>query len=84
MVASDAIIACDEGLLDEIDHDKAARRSPDGTARPRRISFEGTLTPGGVNCFIPQIVYSTTFGYRTDVNEWGGNKPTTIKPTSST
>ena len=29
-------------------------------------------------CFIPQIVYSTTFGYRTDVDQWGGNEPDDI------
>ena len=29
-------------------------------------------------CYIPQIVYSTTFGYRTDVAAWNGKEPTDI------
>ena len=29
-------------------------------------------------CYIPQIVFSTTFGYRTDVAEWGGKVPEDI------
>ena len=27
------------------------------------------------DCCVPQIVFSTTFGYRTDVAEWGGKVP---------
>ncbi|MEM7223969.1 MAG: extracellular solute-binding protein [Pseudomonadota bacterium] len=65
MVASDAIIACDEGLVLEIYPDQDLAAAPDGT--PASEDFvDGTLTPGDSNCFIPQIVYSTTFGYRTD------------------
>ena len=30
------------------------------------------------DCFIPQIAYSTTFGYRTDVAEWDGKTPDDI------
>ena len=62
MVAADAILACDEGLVDEIDHDAALVPAPDGT--PASEDFgEMIVSP----CFIPQIVYSTTFGYRTDL-----------------
>jgi putative spermidine/putrescine transport system substrate-binding protein len=75
MVASDAITACDEGLVMEIDHDKVLANAPDGTP-PTKDFFEGTLDVGGTNCFIPQIVYSTTFGYRADV--FGDNPPKTI------
>ncbi len=75
MVASDAITACDEGVAMEIDYDKWLAKAPDGTPATKDF-FDGTLDVGGTNCFIPQIVYSTTFGYRTDA--WGGNKPTTI------
>ncbi len=71
MVAADAIVACDEGLIMEIDHDKLLAPAPDG--KPASEDFvDGTL----IDCFIPQIVYSTTFGYRTD--KVGDNKPTTI------
>ena len=53
------------------------------------IDFDEWLAPGAdgstptddfgdslINdCFIPQIVFSTTFGYRTDVAEWNGKVP---------
>ena len=75
MVASDAITACDEGLIEEVDPDTWLAPAPDGTPASADF-FAGTLSPGGTNCFIPQIVYSTTFGYRTDVFE--GEQPSTI------
>ena len=75
MVASDAITACDEGLIMEIDPDTWLAPAPDGTPASEDF-FAGTLSPGGTNCFIPQIVYSTTFSYRTDVFE--GEQPSTI------
>ena len=75
MVAADAITACDEGVIMEIDPDTWLAAAPDGTPASEDF-FAGTLTPGGTNCFIPQIVYSTTFGYRTDVFE--GEQPSTI------
>ena len=61
MVAADTIVACDEGLVLEIDHDKLLAPAPDGTPASKDF-FEGFE----MDCFIPQIVYSTTFGYRTD------------------
>ena len=75
MVAADAITACDEGLIMEIDPNTWLAPAPDGTQASEDF-FIGTLTPGGTNCFIPQIVYSTTFGYRTDAFE--GAQPSTI------
>ena len=76
MVASDTIIACDEGLVLEIDPRRAdLAPAPDGSPATQDF-IEGMLTPGDTTCFIPQIVYSTTFGYRTDV--YGDNPPTTI------
>ncbi|MEM7222688.1 MAG: ABC transporter substrate-binding protein [Pseudomonadota bacterium] len=74
MIASDTIIACDEGLVLEIDHDELLAPAPDGTPATQDF-IDGMLTPGDTTCFIPQIVYSTTFGYRTDKLE---NAPTTI------
>lgn len=71
-VASDAIRLCDEGLVEEIDHDKVLAAAPDGT--PASEDFGDLIVS---DCFIPQIVYSTTFGYRTDA--WDGKKPTSIK-----
>jgi putative spermidine/putrescine transport system substrate-binding protein len=73
VVASDAIIACDEGLAVKINHDKDLAPAPDGTPASKDF-FKGTIVS---DCFIPQIVYSTTFGYRKDA--FGSKKPTTIK-----
>ena len=70
MVASDAITACDEGIAIEIDHDKLLAKAPDGT--PASKDFGDLIVSP---CFIPTIVYSTTFGYRTDLVK---KTPTTI------
>ncbi|MFV2053717.1 extracellular solute-binding protein [Aliiroseovarius sp. YM-037] len=71
VVASDAIRLCDEGLAMEIDHDEMLAPAPDGT--PASEDFGDLLVS---DCFIPQIVYSTTFGYRTDMV--GDNPPTDV------
>jgi len=73
VVASDAIRLCDEGLAEEIDFDEALAAAPDGT--PASDDFGDLIVS---DCFIPQIVYSTTFGYRSDVEEWGGKEPDDI------
>ena len=73
VVASDAIRLCDEGLAMEINPDTDLAAAPDGT--PASEDFGDLLVS---ECFIPQIVYSTTFGYRSDVDEWGGKEPTDI------
>lgn len=62
--------ACDEGLAEEIDFDKALAAAPDGT--PASKDFGAAMIN---ECFVPQIVFSTTFGYRTDVKEWNGKVP---------
>ncbi len=73
VVASDAIRLCDEGLAMEINHDEQLAAAPDGT--PASEDFGDLLVS---DCFIPQIVYSTTFGYRTDVEAWAGNTPSDV------
>jgi putative spermidine/putrescine transport system substrate-binding protein len=73
VVASDAIRLCDEGLAVEIDPDTDLAAAPDGT--PASEDFGDLLVS---ECFIPQIVYSTTFGYRSDVADWGGKEPDDI------
>jgi putative spermidine/putrescine transport system substrate-binding protein len=70
VVASDAIRLCDEGLAMEINSDKDLAPASDGT--PASKDFGDLLVS---ECFIPQIVYSTTFGYRADVAEWNGKEP---------
>ncbi|WP_323783775.1 extracellular solute-binding protein [Thalassovita sp.] len=62
VVAADAMRLCDEGLAMEIDPDTQLAPAPDGT--PASEDFGDLLVS---DCFIPQIVYSTTFGYRTDL-----------------
>ena len=62
VVAADAMRLCDEGLAMEIDHDSQLASAPDGTSASKDF---GDLIVS--ECFIPQIVYSTTFGYRTDM-----------------
>jgi len=71
MTAASAIVACDEGLVMEIDHDALLAAAPDGTPASKDFG-EMIASP----CFIPQIVYSTTIGYRTDMV--GDTPPTTI------
>lgn len=74
VVASDSIRLCNEGLAKEIDVNAVLAPGADGS-QPS-ADFGELLVD---NCFIPQIVYSTTFGYRTDVAEWGDKTPTSIK-----
>ncbi len=64
---------CDEGLAMEIDFDTALAAAPDGT--PPSEDFGDSLIN---ECFVPQIVFSTTFGYRTDVAEWEGRTPDSL------
>ncbi|MEM9575712.1 MAG: extracellular solute-binding protein [Pseudomonadota bacterium] len=71
VVAADALRLCDEGLAMEIDPDEHLAPAPDGTSAADDF---GDLLVG--DCFIPQIVYSTTFGYRTDMV--GDTPPTSV------
>ena len=60
-VPSTVISLCDEGLLEKINPDRDLAPAPDGT--PASEDFgDALISP----CFAPQIVYSTTFGYRND------------------
>jgi putative spermidine/putrescine transport system substrate-binding protein len=71
VVASDAIRLCDEGLALEIDADTQLADGDDGS---KASDDFGDLLVS--DCFIPQIVYSTTVGYRTDLV--GDTAPTEI------
>ncbi len=62
VVAADAMRLCDEGLAMEIDHDTLLAPAPDGT--PASEDFGELIVS---DCFIPQIVYSVTAGYRPDL-----------------
>ncbi len=66
----DAQRACDEGLAEEIDFEEALAPGDGGE------SVTDDFGPSLINdCFVPQIVFSTTFGYRTDVAAWNGATP---------
>jgi putative spermidine/putrescine transport system substrate-binding protein len=69
--AADAMRLCDEGLAMKIDHDSVLAPAPDGT--PATVDFGDLIAS---ECFIPQIVFSTTFGYRTDMVPAGVAPPT--------
>lgn len=71
MLEGDSIIACDEGLIEEIDYDAILAAAPDGTLPSKDFV-------GGLNgCFIPQIVYATMFAYNNE--SFPDAKPTSIK-----
>ncbi|TNF21894.1 MAG: extracellular solute-binding protein [Rhodobacteraceae bacterium] len=62
VTAGDAIRLCDEGLAMEFDPNELLADGDDGSSA--EDDFGDLLVS---DCFIPQIVYSTTFGYRTDL-----------------
>ncbi|MBB5220513.1 putative spermidine/putrescine transport system substrate-binding protein [Amaricoccus macauensis] len=64
---------CDEGLAMPIDFDAVLAPGDDGST-PTADFGDGLIN----ECFIPQIWFSTTFGYRTDVAEWNGAVPTSL------
>ena len=69
----DAQRACDEGLATEINFDAALAPGDDGSTPTADFG------PSLINaCFVPQIVFSTTFGYRNDVAAWNGAVPTSL------
>jgi putative spermidine/putrescine transport system substrate-binding protein len=66
----DAQRACDEGLAIEVDVEEALAPGDDGSSPTD--DFGDSLIN---DCYVPQIYFSTTFGYRTDVAEWNGATP---------
>ena len=71
VTAADSFRLCDEGLAMEIDFDEQLKAGDDGSTPTD--DFGDTLIN---DCFIPQIVFSTTFGYRTDLV--GDTPPTSV------
>ncbi|WP_417677840.1 extracellular solute-binding protein [Pseudodonghicola sp.] len=64
---------CDEGLAMEVDFDTLLAPGTNGSTPTTDFG------PSLINdCFIPQIVFSTTFGYRTDVADWKGKVPDSL------
>ncbi|AMM84462.1 extracellular solute-binding protein [Martelella sp. AD-3] len=73
VVAADAMRLCDEGLAMEYDPDELLADAPDGT--PASEDFGDLIVS---DCFIPQIVYSTTAAYRPDLLPEGAPEPESI------
>ncbi|MET3601990.1 extracellular solute-binding protein [Martelella mangrovi] len=73
VVAADAMRLCDEGLAMEYDPDEFLAPAPDGT--PASEDFGDLIVS---DCFIPEIVYSTTAAYRPDLLPEGAPEPETI------
>lgn len=63
LIFTDAVTGCDEGLFLEINFDDDLAPAPDGSPASEDFLPEALRS----NCFIPEIAYSTTFGYRTDM-----------------
>jgi putative spermidine/putrescine transport system substrate-binding protein len=60
--AADSFRLCDEGLALEYEPNDLLAPAPDGTSAADDFGAQIVNS-----CYIPQIVYSTTFGYRTDL-----------------
>ncbi|EAQ03902.1 Spermidine/putrescine-binding periplasmic protein [Pseudooceanicola batsensis HTCC2597] len=73
VVAADAIRLCDEGLAMEYEPDELLAEGDDGTSAEDDF---GDLIVS--DCFIPQIVYSTTAAYRADLLPDGAEAPDSI------
>ncbi len=73
VVAADAIRLCDEGLAMEIDPNEILAEGDDGSSA--EDDFGDLLVS---DCFIPQIVYSTTAAYRADLLPEGAPAPESI------
>ncbi|NIY72145.1 extracellular solute-binding protein [Marivivens donghaensis] len=59
--AADSMRLCDEGLAMEVDYDQLAEGNDGSSAED---DFGDSIVS---DCFIPQIVFSTTVGYRSDM-----------------
>lgn len=73
VLAADAIRLCDEGLVEEVPFDDWLAAAPDGTSAS--ADFGDYVIS---ECYVPGTLYSTTFGYRTDVAAWNGAVPTSV------
>ncbi|MCZ4280048.1 extracellular solute-binding protein [Kiloniella laminariae] len=76
MLPGAAMVACDEGLLVEIDLDKDLYPAPDGTPASKDFYPALQLSKTSKNCFVPMVAYSTHFAYPT--GQWGEKHPTEL------
>ncbi len=71
ILPSDAIVACDEGLAEPLDHDVLLAASPDGMPATKDF-LAGSLS----ECFVPSIVYSNIVAFNTEM--FKGKQPNSI------
>ncbi|MDX1593418.1 MAG: extracellular solute-binding protein [Gammaproteobacteria bacterium] len=62
MLPQNAILACDEGLIEPIPHNEVLKDAPDGTP-PTEDFIEGALG----ECFVAQIVYSNIVAFNSEM-----------------
>lgn len=62
MLPADAMIACDEGLIEPLDHDALLADAPDGTP-PSEDFVDNALG----ECFVASIVYSNIVAYNSEM-----------------
>jgi putative spermidine/putrescine transport system substrate-binding protein len=73
ILAADGVRLCDEGLVAEVPFDDWLAPAPDGT--PASEDMGKYIVS---ECHIPTNLYSTAFGYRTDLAAWNGAAPTSV------
>lgn len=62
ILPENAVIACQEGLAEPIDHNAILAAAPDGT-KPTDDFIDGSLS----ECFVPQIVYSNIVAFNAEM-----------------
>lgn len=70
MLEGPAIRACDEGIIEPINHDEILKPAPNGD------SPSEDFIPELRECFVPEILYATLFAYNADM--FDGDNPSTI------
>lgn len=71
MLEGPAIRACDEGIIEPIDHGAVLAPSPDGNGPG------DDFIPELRECFVPEILYATLFAYNTDM--FSGEAPDSVQ-----
>ena len=70
MLEGPSIKACDEGIVEPINHDKVLKPAPNGA------SPSEDFIPKLRECFVPEILYATLWATNTDM--WDGEQPNSI------
>ena len=70
MLEGPAIKACDEGIVEPVDHDKVLKPAPNGDDPSE------DFIPELRECYVPEILYATLFAYNSDM--FDGDAPSTV------